>query len=342
MAQELQLQLIVSGTHLSKVHGHTIDQIRHDGFNIDAQVDLGLSEQDSRLDVAHAMSLASKGVADVLAELQPDVLVLLGDRYELLGAASAALIMGVPIFHLHGGETTEGAYDDSIRHAVTKMATWHGVANEEYRKNVISMGEPVDNVFTVGAMALDNIKRMSLLSKSELEQQLNFQLGEKSIIVTFHPVTNANNPIEGFKELLEVLTEREEIHVIFTHPNADHGRAEIVKDIDDFVAKHSKRAMVQASLGQLKFLSALKYVNAMVGNSSSGIIEAPSMMIPSLNIGDRQKGRHRASTIIDCGNDRHNIAKGLSHVLAFDLPSSTDSPYSSGNPAKTVVGILKH
>ena len=337
----LQLQLLVSGTHLSKTHGHTIDQIRSDGFVIDAEIDLNLSEQDSRIDVAHAMSLASKGVADALSELEPDVLLLLGDRYELLGAASAALLMGVPIFHLHGGEETEGAYDNSIRHAVTKMASWHGVANEKYQERVIQMGEPADNVFNVGAMGLDNIKRLTLLSKNELEKQLNFQFGEKTILVTFHPVTNAVNPVEGFHELLSVLSARDDIRIIFTHPNADHGRSAIVEGITDFVTQHSTRSMVQDSLGQLKFLSALQYVDAMVGNSSSGIIEAPSMSIPSLNIGDRQKGRYQASTVTDCKSHQADIAQGLENVLSWDKNSKIDNPYSSGNPAKRVTSILE-
>ncbi len=340
-SDELQLQLLVSGTHLSKAHGHTVDQIRSDGFVIDAEIDLQLSEQDSRIDVAHAMSLANKGVADALSELESDVLVLLGDRYELLGAASAALIMGVPIFHLHGGEETEGAYDNSIRHAVTKIATWHGVANEKYHERVIQMGEPTDNVFNVGAMGLDNIKRLSLLSKNELESELNFQFGKKTILVAFHPVTNAENPIEGFPELLSVLAEHDDLAIIFTHPNADHGRSAIVKGIKDFVLKHSNRSMVQDSLGQLKFLSALKYVDAMVGNSSSGIIEAPSMSVPSLNIGDRQKGRYQASTVIDCKNDQGDILAGLEKVLSWNSLTEVENPYSSGTPAKTMIEILE-
>ena len=337
----LQLKLLVSGTHLSETHGYTVDQIRSDGFVIDVEIDLKLSEQDARIDVAHAMSLASKGVADALSELEPDVLVLLGDRYELLGAATAALLMGVPIFHLHGGEETEGAYDNSIRHAVTKMATWHGVANEKYHERVIQMGEPEKNVFNVGAMGLDNIKRLSLLSKNELESELNFQFGKKTILVTFHPVTNAENPIEGFLELLSVLAERNDITIIFTHPNADHGRSAIVKGIKDFVLKHSNRSMDQDSLGQLKFLSALKYVDAMVGNSSSGIIEAPSMSVPSLNIGDRQKGRYQASTVIDCKNNESDILAGLEKLLSWNNDIEVENPYSFGAPAKTMIEILE-
>ena len=339
-SEEFQLQLIVSGTHLSKVHGYTIDQIHQDDFNIDAQIDLGLSEQDDRIDVANAMSIATKDIAKTLLDLKPDVLVLLGDRYELLGAASAALVMGVPIFHLHGGETTEGAYDDAIRHAVTKIATWHGVANEEYRENIIYMGEPAENVFTVGAMGLDNIKRISLLTKIELEQQLNFKLGKKSVLVTFHPVTNAKNPTEGFAELLAVLAEYEDVRVIFTHPNADHGRTEIVEGINAFVDSYPHRSIVQGSLGQLKFLSTLKYVDVMVGNSSSGIIEAPSMKVLSLNIGDRQKGRHRASTVIDCNSTENDIRQGFEQALKTTIKDGISNPYGEGSPAESLLKIF--
>ncbi|MGH1427746.1 MAG: UDP-N-acetylglucosamine 2-epimerase [Arenicella sp.] len=338
--EALQLQLLVSGTHLSEDHGQTIDQILKDGFKVDAQINLGLSEKDRRIDVAYSMSVATKGVADALSELTPDILVLLGDRYELLGAASAALVMGVPIFHLHGGEVTEGAYDDSIRHAVTKMATWHGVANQEYLERVIRMGEPAEKVFNVGAMGLDNIKRLPLLGLTELERQLNFSFGKKTILVTYHPVTNADNPVEGFFELLSVLAEYEDLHVIFTHPNADHGRNEIVQGINNFVAQNAHRSMVKESLGQNRFLSVLKYVDVIVGNSSSGIIEAPSMSTPTLNIGDRQKGRNQASTIIDSDADFDGIRSGLDKALAFRFSSDVVNPYAQGDPARDVVNIL--
>lgn len=337
---ELQLQLLVSGTHLSKTHGYTIEYIRSDGFMIDAQIDLQLSDKDARIDVAHAMSLASKGVADVLSELEPDILILLGDRYELLGAASAALIMGIPIFHLHGGEETEGAYDNSIRHAVTKMATWHGVANEEYRERVIQMGEIADNVFNIGAMCLDNIKRLPLLTKHELEQELNFKLDKKTALITFHPVTNEKNPIEGLLELITILEQKQELQIIFTHPNADHGRSEIVDQINKFVFKNPNRSIVRESLGQIRFLSALKHCDVMVGNSSSGIIEAPAMQTVSLNLGSRQKGRHRASTVIDCETDQHSIEQGLIKALTFDQSQTVDNPYGQGNPTQSLIEIL--
>ncbi len=337
----LQLQLIVSGTHLSPLHGNTVDQVYQDGFHIDAKVDLNLSEDDSRLDVAYAMSEATKGVAEVLHGLQPDVLILLGDRYELLGAASAALIMGVPVLHLHGGEVTEGAYDDSIRHAVTKMASWHGVANEEYRQRVIQMGEAEGNVFNIGAMGLDNIKRSPLLSLADLEDQLDFNFGKKTILVTFHPVTNAKNPVEGFDELLSVLTKHEDVHVIFTHPNADHGRAAIIKSINAFVKKFPHRSMETESLGQVRFLSALKHADAVVGNSSSGIIEAPSMGTPSLNVGDRQKGRNQASTILNCTNDVESISQQIDKVLTMGKTIDRNNPYALGTPSHTLIEILK-
>ena len=339
VSDNFDLQVIVSGTHLSEHHGYTIEQIIEDGFNIAAKVDLDLSEKDSRLDVAQAMSKATQGIAKSLNELNSDVIFMLGDRYELLGAASAALVMGVPIFHLHGGEVTKGAYDDEIRHAITKMATWHGVACQEYADRVIGMGEPENKVFNVGTMSLDNIKRLNLLSKNELEDHIKFHFGQKSILVTFHSVTNAKNPVEGFVELLVVLNERKDIHIIFTYPNADHGREDIVSLIDDFVEKNISRSIVVNNLGQLRFLSALQYVNAVVGNSSSGIIEAPLMNTPTLNIGDRQKGRVRSSTIVDSGNSIREIDLGLERVLSLEKTKYFNSIYE-GNPSKSILNIL--
>ena len=337
---DFQLQLLVSGTHLSKLHGHTIDKVIEDGFQIDVEINLDLSVQDSRLDVTHAMSKATKGVADALQELKPDMLVLLGDRYELLGAASAALIMAVPIFHLHGGEITEGAYDDSIRHAVTKMATWHGVANDEYKNRVIQMGESENKVFTVGAMGLDNIKKLSLLSKVELEQDLNFKFREKTVLVTFHPVTNAENPIEGFLEMMEVLQQQRDLHVIFTYPNADHGRNEIVSGINEFVKQYPNRSLCVKSLGQLKFLSALQYVDVIIGNSSSGIFEASSFNIPTVNIGVRQYGRIRASSVIDCDNQVESIQAAVDKALTNNRLQNVVNPFGDGEASEKIMDIF--
>jgi UDP-N-acetylglucosamine 2-epimerase (non-hydrolysing) len=337
---EFNLQLIVSGTHLSKVHGHTVDKIHEDGFRIDAEVDLNLSEKDSRIDVAKAMSLATSGVAEALEKLQPDVFILLGDRYELLGAASAALLLDVPIFHLHGGELTEGAYDDSIRHAVTKMASWHGVAAQDYKNRVIQMGESPDRVFDVGALGLDNVKRLELLGKKELEGQLGFEFGDKTLLVTFHPVTNEKNPTIGFSQLLSVLSVRPELSVIFTHPNADHGRSEIIRQIDEFVEKFPNRSICFESLGQMKFLSTMKHIDVIAGNSSSGILEAPSFGVPTVNIGARQTGRIRAETVFDCENDVNSIDAAVVSALNYERQSSLISPFGDGDASGTLLKVL--
>ena len=340
-AQGFELQIIVSGTHLSKAHGYTIDQIHADGFRVDEIVDLGISDKDSRYDVAHSMGMATKGVAKALEKLQPDILILLGDRYELLGAAASALIMGVPIFHLHGGEVTEGAYDNSIRHAITKIARWHGVASKQYAERVIQMGENPSNVFNIGAMGIDNIKRLQFLDKEMLQKQLNIKFQEKLILVCFHPVTNARNPLEGFYELLSVLSKIENITIIFTYPNADHGREEIIKAIKEFVLNNSDVAIFSKSLGQIKFLSALKYADAIVGNSSSGIIEAPLLGTPTLNIGDRQKGRKRTDMIVDCDNNEMSIRKGFKEVFNFQISDKRKLVLLS-SPSRLLIEILKN
>ena len=339
-SESLDLQLIVSGTHLSESHGKTISQIEEDGFHADYKVDLKLDNtNDERVDVAYAMSHATSGVADALRNLDPDILILLGDRYELLGAASAALIMGVPIFHLHGGEITEGAYDDSIRHAITKMATWHGVANEEYRQRVIQMGEQPDTVFNVGGMGLDNIKRLNLLSKHELETQLDFDFGEKNILVTYHPVTNLEQDDVGFGNLLNVLAEITDLKVLFTYPNADHGSKGLVEKINKFVNKYSERCKAWPSLGQLRYLSTLQYIDAVVGNSSSGIIEAPSFNIATVNIGDRQKGRLRADSVIDCSESVESIKNSLKTALDKKC-ENVSNPYGDGGASQRIIGKL--
>lgn len=338
--QGLELQLIVSGTHLAEQYGETIKQIEQDGFEVDYKVDLKLGESDQRVDTAQYLSRATSGVAGALEKLQPDVLILLGDRYELLGAASASLVMGVPIFHLHGGEITEGAYDDSIRHAVTKMSTWHGVATEEYRDRVIQMGEQPDNVFNVGGLGLDNIKRLELLSKSELEDQLDFHFSEKSILVTYHPVTNMQQKDTGFDNLLSVLENMADVNILFTHPNADHGRHELVEKINRFVEKNPKRSKAWPSLGQLRYLSALQFVDAVVGNSSSGIIEVPSFNIATVNIGDRQKGRLQAASVIDCDDSVDSILGALNQVFKNSYDDIIN-PYGDGGASAKLVKILK-
>ena len=342
-AEQLQLQLIVSGAHLSELHGYTVDQIEADGFSIDWRIDLGLAEGDDRLHIAQATGRAVSGVAEALTVLKSDLIILLGDRYELLGAASAALLMGIPIFHLHGGEVTEGAYDDAIRHSITKMATWHGVANATYRQRVIQMGERPERVFTVGGLGLDNLHRLSLLGKRELESELAFRFGEKTIFVTYHPVTHAQGEDLGLSNLLAVLQAREDIHVMFTYPNADHGHQDLIEQIEQFVNAHPERSASWRSLGQLRYLSVLRYVDAVVGNSSSGIIEAPSSGVGTVNIGHRQAGRMRAASVIDCSESAVDIDAALHRVFDPDYKKQltvVENPYGDGGAAKRLVEIM--
>ena len=340
----LELSLVVMGTHLSKLYGNTVDEIRKDGFSIDYLVDLEITKNDSKKATVDLLARAVKGTARALKALKPDLLILLGDRYELLGAASAALLMGVPIFHLHGGEITEGAYDDSIRHAVTKMAAWHGVAAEPYRLRVIQMGEHPGTVFNVGALGLDNIDKLPLLSNEELETSLDIRLDKKTFLVAYHPETNAKIPDKGFDCLLEALKNYPDIQLFFSHPNADSGRYNIVRKLENFVASHPDRCKVWHSLGQLRYLSLLQYVDGIIGNSSSGIIEAPALSTGTINIGNRQKGRLRASSVIDTDSDIHSIKAAIEKIFSFDYDrdlKKTNHPYGQPGAAKKIVELLK-
>ena len=344
IASTLELQLIVMGTHLSKLYGNTADEIRKDGFYIDHLVDLKLTKNDSRKTTVNIFARAANGAAQALNALKPDLLVLIGDRYELLGVASAALLMGVPIFHLHGGEVTEGAYDDSIRHAVTKMAIWHGVATEPYRLRVIQMGEHPSTVFNVGALGLDNIDKLPLLKKDDLEASLNFSLGQRAFLITYHPETNSRNPTEGFDYLLEALRSYPDVQLIFTYPNADSGRCDIARKLEKFIASHPDRCKAWHSLGQLRYLSILKHVDGIVGNSSSGIIEAPVFPTGTINIGDRQKGRLKARSIIDADPDIVSIMAAIEKIFSFDFKRKIENmihPYGKPGAARKLVGLLK-
>ncbi len=341
---ELQLQLVVTGTHLSPEFGSTVNLIREDGFRIDRQFDLQL-KGDKVTDITHSLAVALDGFASAFHTLRPDLIVLLGDRFEILGAATAALIANVPMAHLHGGELSLGAIDDSIRHAVTKMAHLHFVAAMDYRDRVIRMGEHPDRVFLVGGMGIDNIHRLQLLEREEFEQAIGFTLGKRNLLITYHPVTtNPDAAASQMEEILKALTQLEDIHLIFTHPNADTGYKAIVEKIQVFVRQNSHRSILIKSMGQLNYLSALRHVDAVVGNSSSGIIEAPAFHIGTLNIGHRQDGRLRAASVIDCECEKQAILKGL-ETIYFDefrrqLPGVTN-PYGEGGAAGKVVAVLK-
>lgn len=280
--RDLQLQIIATNMHLSPEFGLTYKEIETDGFRIDKKVEMLLSS-DTANGTAKSVGLATIGFADAFEDLSPDLILVLGDRFEILAAVSAALFYKIPVAHIHGGEITEGAYDDNIRHAITKMSHLHFTSEEPYRRRVIQLGESPDRVFNVGALGVENIKHVPLLSKEELEKSLNFQLGDKSLLVTFHPVTLENSTAEQqCMNLLESLESFPDYRIIFTFPNSDTDGRIIIDLIKRFVERHRSESVAFVSLGKVRYLSTLQYVSAVVGNSSSGIIEVPSFGIPTL------------------------------------------------------------
>ena len=340
----LELQVIATGMHLSPEFGLTYCDIEADGFQIDRKVEMLLSA-DTPSAISKSMGLAMIGFADAYAQLRPDLLLMLGDRYEILAAATAAMIARIPIAHLHGGETTEGAFDEAIRHSITKISHLHFVAAEEYRKRVIQLGEHPDRVFQVGGLGIDNIHRLPLLSRMALEESLDFSLGERSLLITFHPVTlEQNTSGQQMKELLAALKLQERTKLIFTMPNADTESRVLFGMIEEFVKENSERAKAFTSLGQLRYLSCLKYVDAVVGNSSSGLAEAPSFQIGTVNIGDRQRGRLKAASVIDCEPDHDSIRHALEKLYSSSFQNllvSVRNPYGEGGASKAIVKNLE-
>lgn len=343
-SEDLKLQVIATNMHLSPEFGLTYKEIEKDGFVIDKRVEMLLSSDTSSA-TAKSVGLGMIGFADAYEDLCPDLIVVLGDRYEILAAVSAALFFKIPVAHLHGGEITEGAYDDAIRHAITKMSHLHFTSTEEYRKRVIQLGENPDRVFNVGAIGVENIKKGSFLSKEELENSLGFKLGDKSLLVTFHPVTlETCTAREQCDNLLEVLARHLEYRILFTLPNSDTDGRVIIDCIKDFVAKNGDRAIAFKSLGKLRYLSALKYVSAAIGNSSSGILEVPSFGIPTLDIGDRQKGRIAAKSVVHCGTSTEEIEQGFRLIFSETIQSASKlqiNPYEKEGTTDMIVSQLK-
>ncbi len=342
---DLTLQVIATNQHLSKLQGETYKEIERDGFTIDYKVYMADDEAlDNANTTAKAISRGVGGFADAFDALHPDLLLILGDRYEMLAVASTALIYKIPIAHLHGGEITEGAFDDAIRHAITKMSHLHFTSTEEYRKRVIQLGEQPERVFYVGAPGVENIKKFPLMSKEEVEESVNFKLDENTILVTYHPVTLGEHTAEkDIKEFIGALEERKDLRVFFTMPNSDTGSQAIVDAINEFVANNEDRAIAYKSLGIKRYLSVMKYAGAVVGNSSSGLLEVPSFGIPTLNIGDRQKGRMAADSVYNCETDKESILKGLDVIMspAFRKKAAeTHNPYEKANTAEEIFKII--
>jgi len=340
---DFELQLIVSGMHLSPRFGETWRTIEQDGFSIDAKVEMLLAS-DTACGVAKSMGLGTLGFADALDRLRPDYLVILGDRYEALAIAQAAAVMRIPVAHLHGGEVTEGAYDDSIRHAITKLSHLHFVACEEYRQRVIQLGEQPDTVWDVGALGLENIRTVPRVPLANINQQLGLKLARPFFLVTYHPVTAADeDPGETFGNLLAALDQFPDHQVLFTYPNSDNGGDQLIKMIEQYVASRPATAWAVPSLGLARYLSAVEESAAVIGNSSSGIIEVPSLSVPGVNIGVRQKGRLSADSVIHVGTEAEDISRGIHQALGDDaktLARSATNPYGNGDTSRRILEVL--
>lgn len=342
---DLQLQIIATNMHLSPEFGMTYKEIENDGFKIDKKVEMMLSS-DSATGTVKSMGLALIGFADALEELKPDLAVILGDRYEILAAAEACLINKIPIAHIAGGAISEGAYDDAIRHSITKMSHLHFTETDEYRKRVIQLGEHPDRVWSTGALGVNNIRNEQIMPLSELETSLDFYLGEKFLLITFHPVTMENaTAAEQCENLLTALSEvNNEYQILFTLPNSDTDGRVIIQKIKDYVAQNSDKAFAITSLGKKRYYSALKYTTAVIGNSSSGLVEAPSFNIPTLNIGNRQQGRTHGETVIDVPATLEGMREGLKKALSaefIDKCKLATNPYEKASTLETIFNTIK-
>ncbi|MFA5815506.1 MAG: UDP-N-acetylglucosamine 2-epimerase [Bacteroidales bacterium] len=339
-----QLQVVVTGAHLSPEFGSTIDRIREDGFKVDRSFDLELFG-DKVLDITHSLALALEGFGASFQTLKPDLIVILGDRFEILGAATAALIANIPVAHLHGGELSEGAIDDAIRHAVTKLSHLHFAAAEPYRNRIIQLGEQPERVFMVGGLGIDSINKINLLTRTELEKAIGLTFNNHNLLITYHPETlDSGRAGVQIGELLAALDKLADTHLIFTMPNADTGHRIIVEKIQSYVQSRENRSILIPSMGQLNYLSTMKLVDAVVGNSSSGIIEAPSFGIGTINIGKRQDGRIRAVSVIDCDTSEEDITKAFEKLYSASfqqLLKNVENPYGTGGAAEKILSVLK-
>lgn len=341
----LTLQLIATGMHLSRDFGFTYKEIEKDGFIINQKVDIKLSS-DSPSGIAKSMGTGILEFTKVYKKIRPDIIVVLGDRFEIFSAVIAAHLSGIVITHLYGGELTQGVIDDAFRHAITKMSHLHFTAAQEYRKRVIQLGENPKRVFNVGAIGLESIQKVKLLSKEKLEKSLKFKFGARNLLVTFHPVTLEHNTAgKQFKNLLNSLDKLKNTSIIFTKSNADTGGRIINAMIDKYVQRNLNKTVAFTSLGRLKYLSTMRYVDAVVGNSSSGVIEAPSLHVATINIGDRQKGRIKAKSVVDCQPIENDIQRALN--LAFSkkfkaIIKKIKNPYYTKNTAQRIKKTIKN
>jgi GDP/UDP-N,N'-diacetylbacillosamine 2-epimerase (hydrolysing) len=343
-APGLSLQLVVTGAHLSPEFGLTYREIEEDGFEIDCRVEILTSSDDSDVGVAKSMGLAFAGFADALSQLAPDLIVVLGDRYEIFSAVSTALVLQIPVAHLHGGELTAGAFDDALRHSITKMSHLHFVAAQDYFNRVVQLGEDPGRVFLVGGLGVDSIKRLNLLSREALETAIDFKLGDCNLLVTFHPPTlGPENPAVQLQALFDALNLFPDTHLIFTLPNSDTGGRELARMIHSYVDQRHN-ACFRASLGQLRYFSTISHVDGVVGNSSSGLTEVPSFNKATVNIGDRQGGRLQAASVINCDPDLASIENAIRRLYSADFAlalEDTENPYGDGGASGKIMEIIK-
>ncbi len=341
--ETLQLQILASGMHLSPEFGMTIQEIGADGFKPDETIEILLSS-DTPTAICKSMGLAMIGYGEALQRLKPDIVLLLGDRFETFCMAAAAQVSRIPVAHIHGGETTEGAIDEAFRHSITKMSHLHFASCEAYRQRIIQLGEDPEMVFNVGALGVENIRRISLMERSELGQDIRFNLEKPYFLITYHPVTLEKDVSEGqVKSILDALDAFPGYNIIFTEANADTDGRVINRLIGEYTEKQSERCLIVKSLGNRRYLSAMKYASTIIGNSSSGIIEAPTLKVPTVNIGDRQKGRIMAASIINCDPDSNAIRHAIDHVLSPAFQESlqvTSNPYDRPGTCSTIVGLL--
>ncbi|GFZ33724.1 UDP-N-acetyl glucosamine 2-epimerase [Clostridium zeae] len=342
--EELELALVVTGTHLSEKYGKTVDEIINDGFDISKSVDILMEDTDSKIKTAKEMAKALDKLTDIFNEVAPDLLLILGDRYEVFSAAAAAMAMNIPIAHISGGEITEGAMDEQIRHSITKMAHIHFPGAKVYADNIKAMGEESWRIFNVGDPGIENIKLTKLMSQEELEKQLGVCVDEDTILITYHPVTLEINQVdEQISNLIEALSQIDK-KMIITYPNADNGGDIIIEAIEEFKDKYPDKVFLHKNLGSLRYLSVMNLCGAIVGNSSSALVEAPFMKKPVVNIGNRQKGRLKASNIIDTTYDSVDILMAINQCFSNEfakIVEDTRSLYGEGNTSDEIVTILK-
>lgn len=341
---ELELQLLVTGMHLAPEFGETWKIIEDEGFKIDAKVEMLLTA-DTATGIAKSTAMGLQGSVIELERLSPDWVLVLGDRYEVFAAVSACVFLKIPVAHFHGGETTEGAFDEYFRHSITKMSHLHFTATEEYRRRVIQLGEQPERVFALGAPGLDAIADVELLDSKSFEKAIEFRLAAKNAIVTYHPETLDNcDPVTQFEEVLNALNEFPDLGIIFTYPNSDTGGKALIKRLEEYVEVNRSRACGHVSLGQLRYYSALQHVDVVIGNSSSGLIEAPVFGTPTVNIGGRQRGRTRGASVIDCATDSHAVVGAIRKALSDDFNKEincSESPYGEKGASSEALAILK-